>query len=168
MNERAAFVDRWEEYCKPLKTELIYFQCIVWPTSGLHDNRLGGVYCVMISVIRILTKSSKFISKSAFAKHGVLFWRVAMFCVQTERLTFPHGTTVQVRCRELGVYKLLGDSALQCQNGAWNHRIPACIPTTILTNFTGKCAKVLVWFVCVCVCVILACCQHSTTTTQFK
>ncbi|KAJ9584513.1 hypothetical protein L9F63_021123, partial [Diploptera punctata] len=54
----------------------------------------------------------------------------------TERLTFPHGAIVLARCRELGVYKLLGESSLQCKNGAWSHRIPACIPTTMLTNFT--------------------------------
>ncbi|PNF36286.1 hypothetical protein B7P43_G05854 [Cryptotermes secundus] len=57
-------------------------------------------------------------------------------CVQTDRLTFPHGAMVLVRCRELGVYKLLGESSLQCQNGVWTHRPPACIPTTMLTNFT--------------------------------
>jgi len=59
-------------------------------------------------------------------------------CIQTERLTFPHDAVVLARCREIGVYKLLGESALQCQNGAWNHRVPTCIPTTMLTNFTGK------------------------------
>jgi len=118
--------------------QLIYFQCIVLPTSVLYDKRLGAVSTVSWSVsLEHSTRSSKFISKSAFAKHGVPFWSVAVFFVQTERLTFPHGATVQVRCRELGVYKLLGDSALQCQNGAWNHRTPVCIPTTILTNFTG-------------------------------
>ncbi|KAF4518190.1 hypothetical protein B566_EDAN005915, partial [Ephemera danica] len=41
-----------------------------------------------------------------------------------------------MRCRELGLYKLLGESALHCQNGAWSHRIPNCIPTTLVTNFT--------------------------------
>ncbi|XP_023704995.2 locomotion-related protein Hikaru genki [Cryptotermes secundus] len=56
--------------------------------------------------------------------------------ITTDRLTFPHGAMVLVRCRELGVYKLLGESSLQCQNGVWTHRPPACIPTTMLTNFT--------------------------------
>ncbi|XP_067012252.1 locomotion-related protein Hikaru genki [Anabrus simplex] len=56
--------------------------------------------------------------------------------IQPGRVSFPHGATVLLRCREIGVYKLLGDSALQCQNGAWSTRIPACIPTTMLTNFT--------------------------------
>jgi hypothetical protein len=54
------------------------------------------------------------------------------------RLPFPHGAQVSVRCRELGVYKLLGESALECQNGVWSHRVPNCIPTTLLTNFTGE------------------------------
>ncbi|VEN60620.1 unnamed protein product [Callosobruchus maculatus] len=49
---------------------------------------------------------------------------------------FPHGAKLQMRCRELGLYKLLGTSAPQCQNGAWNARLPSCVPTTLLTNFT--------------------------------
>ena len=73
MNESAAFMDRWKEYGEQLETELIYFQCIVLPTSGLHDKRLGAVHCIMISIARTLTRSSKFISKSAFAKYCVPF-----------------------------------------------------------------------------------------------
>ena len=53
--------------------KLIYFQCIVLLTSGLQDKRLGAVYCVMISVARTLTRSSKLISNRTFAKHGVPF-----------------------------------------------------------------------------------------------
>ncbi|XP_071444588.1 locomotion-related protein Hikaru genki [Hetaerina americana] len=49
---------------------------------------------------------------------------------------FPHGATVAVRCRELGVYKLLGESSLECRNGAWSSRVPACVPTTLLTNYS--------------------------------
>ncbi|XP_046387287.1 locomotion-related protein Hikaru genki-like isoform X2 [Ischnura elegans] len=49
---------------------------------------------------------------------------------------FPHGAQIIVRCKELGVYKLLGESALECRNGAWSSRLPACVPTTLLTNYS--------------------------------
>ena len=69
MNELVAFVDRWEEFGEPPKTELIYFQCIALHISGLHDKRLGALYCVII-VARTLVRG---ISKGVFAKHGVPF-----------------------------------------------------------------------------------------------
>lgn len=50
---------------------------------------------------------------------------------------FPHGTAVEARCRDLGLYKLLGNSVLHCHNGAWSSRVPTCVPTTQLTNFSG-------------------------------
>jgi len=53
--------------------QLIYFQCVVLPTSVIQDKRNGAVYCVMISVARTFTSSNKSISKSAFVKHGVPF-----------------------------------------------------------------------------------------------
>ncbi|CAB3362217.1 Hypothetical predicted protein [Cloeon dipterum] len=51
---------------------------------------------------------------------------------------FPHGVEVMVRCREVGSYKLLGESVLECQNGVWSHPLPICIPTTTLTNFSDE------------------------------
>ncbi|KAH0812019.1 hypothetical protein GEV33_010772 [Tenebrio molitor] len=42
-----------------------------------------------------------------------------------------------IRCRELGLYKLLGTASPRCQNGVWSSRLPSCVPTTLLTNFTG-------------------------------
>ncbi|XP_023016189.2 locomotion-related protein hikaru genki [Leptinotarsa decemlineata] len=50
--------------------------------------------------------------------------------------TFPHGAKLHTRCTELGLYKLLGTATPQCQNGAWSSRLPSCVPTTLLTNFT--------------------------------
>ncbi|XP_068083927.1 locomotion-related protein Hikaru genki [Anabrus simplex] len=52
------------------------------------------------------------------------------------RVTFPHGATVLLHCRELGVYKLSGYPALRCQDGTWSNPVPVCIPTTMVTNFT--------------------------------
>ncbi|XP_024080375.1 locomotion-related protein Hikaru genki [Cimex lectularius] len=51
--------------------------------------------------------------------------------------TFPHNSVLYARCREpLGLYKLLGESQLTCQNGVWSSKLPSCIPTTVLTNYT--------------------------------
>ncbi|XP_063225322.1 locomotion-related protein Hikaru genki [Bacillus rossius redtenbacheri] len=66
--------------------------------------------------------------------HVILTYRNTT--VQTDYPVFPHGAVVTARCRELGVYKLLGDSSVTCLNAAWSRRLPACIPTTLLTNFT--------------------------------
>lgn len=49
---------------------------------------------------------------------------------------FPHGAKLQIRCRELGLYKLLGMANPQCLNGIWSNKLPSCVPTTMLTNFT--------------------------------
>ncbi|XP_049961828.1 locomotion-related protein Hikaru genki-like [Schistocerca serialis cubense] len=64
----------------------------------------------------------------------VVFYR--NISIMSEKSVFPHGAMVTARCRRPGLYKLLGNSSLRCQNGAWNPRLPACIPTTMLTNFT--------------------------------
>ncbi|XP_017770659.1 PREDICTED: locomotion-related protein Hikaru genki-like, partial [Nicrophorus vespilloides] len=49
---------------------------------------------------------------------------------------FPHGSKLHIRCREVGLYKLLGFATPQCQNGLWSAKLPSCVPTTMLTNFT--------------------------------
>lgn len=47
----------------------------------------------------------------------------------------PHGHSLQARCTEIGVYKLLGDSRVLCTNGNID-RMPSCVSTTVLTNFS--------------------------------
>ncbi|XP_045463951.1 locomotion-related protein Hikaru genki [Harmonia axyridis] len=49
---------------------------------------------------------------------------------------FPHGAKLQLRCREVGLYKLVGTASPRCENGVWSSRLPSCVPTTMLTNFT--------------------------------
>ncbi|XP_030766186.1 locomotion-related protein Hikaru genki [Sitophilus oryzae] len=51
-------------------------------------------------------------------------------------LVFPHGSQLQIRCRELGLYKLLGTANPRCHNGEWSTRLPSCVSTTLLTNYT--------------------------------
>ncbi|KAM8714215.1 hypothetical protein ACLKA7_014366 [Drosophila subpalustris] len=48
----------------------------------------------------------------------------------------PHGHSLQARCQELGIYKLLGESRVLCSNGLWAPRMPSCVPTTTLTNYS--------------------------------
>lgn len=59
-------------------------------------------------------------------------------CFKAAGWVFPHGARLQIRCRELGLYKLLGTATPRCQNGVWSSKLPSCVPTTLLTNFTGK------------------------------
>ncbi|XP_055686995.1 locomotion-related protein Hikaru genki [Lutzomyia longipalpis] len=48
----------------------------------------------------------------------------------------PHGHSLQARCKDLGMYKLLGESRVLCSNGLWAPRMPSCVPTTLLTNYS--------------------------------
>ncbi|KAG7313024.1 hypothetical protein JYU34_000105 [Plutella xylostella] len=54
-----------------------------------------------------------------------------------EPTLFPHGSVVAARCRLLGLYKLKGEGSMRCENGEWTPRFPECVPTTLITNFTG-------------------------------
>lgn len=50
----------------------------------------------------------------------------------------PHGHALQAKCQDLGLYKLLGEPKIMCTNGAWVPKMPSCVPTTLLTNYSGK------------------------------
>ncbi|KAL0851687.1 hypothetical protein ABMA28_000020 [Loxostege sticticalis] len=50
---------------------------------------------------------------------------------------FPHGSVIVARCRHFGLYKLKGEGTLRCENGEWTPKLPECVPTTVVTNFTG-------------------------------
>lgn len=58
--------------------------------------------------------------------------------MQTLGWDLPHGHTLQARCRDLGLYKLLGESKVLCSNGLWAPKMPSCVPTTLLTNYSGN------------------------------
>jgi hypothetical protein len=55
---------------------------------------------------------------------------------QTVGWDLPHGHTLQARCKDLGLFKLLGEAKVLCSNGLWAPRMPQCVPTTILTNYS--------------------------------
>ncbi|KAL7046572.1 hypothetical protein ACKWTF_002641 [Chironomus riparius] len=48
----------------------------------------------------------------------------------------PHGHTLQARCADLGLYKLVGEAKVLCSNGLWAPKLPQCVPTTLLTNYS--------------------------------
>ncbi|CAF4748505.1 unnamed protein product [Pieris macdunnoughi] len=50
---------------------------------------------------------------------------------------FPHNTTITARCKYFGMYKLKGENEIRCENGEWDPKFPECVPTTVITNFTG-------------------------------
>ncbi|XP_049884615.1 locomotion-related protein Hikaru genki isoform X2 [Pectinophora gossypiella] len=51
--------------------------------------------------------------------------------------SFPHGSLITARCKHFGHYKMKGDGLLHCENGEWKPKLPECVPTTVITNFTG-------------------------------
>lgn len=59
-----------------------------------------------------------------------------MLLLQNVGWDLPHGHSLQARCQELGIYKLLGESRVLCSNGLWAPRMPSCVPTTVLTNYS--------------------------------
>ncbi|XP_025602544.2 locomotion-related protein Hikaru genki isoform X1 [Athalia rosae] len=68
--------------------------------------------------------------------HPLLIVTYKNITISADKITLPNGARVAVRCRELGRYKLHGDSSLQCRNGAWNGKLPSCVPTTAISNYT--------------------------------
>ncbi|XP_063699291.1 locomotion-related protein Hikaru genki [Culicoides brevitarsis] len=48
----------------------------------------------------------------------------------------PHGGKIEARCKDLGLYKLIGESKVLCSNGLWAPKMPTCVPTTLLTNYS--------------------------------
>ncbi|XP_046434137.1 locomotion-related protein Hikaru genki isoform X1 [Neodiprion virginianus] len=68
--------------------------------------------------------------------HPLLIVTYKNLTISADKITLPHGSRVSVRCRELGRYKLMGDPLLQCRNGTWNGKLPSCVPTTAISNYT--------------------------------
>ncbi|XP_076248764.1 locomotion-related protein hikaru genki isoform X2 [Calliopsis andreniformis] len=68
--------------------------------------------------------------------HPLLIVTYKNITISVDKITVPHGERVTVRCRELGKYKLIGDSTLHCRNASWNGKLPSCAPTTAISNYT--------------------------------
>ncbi|XP_076230235.1 locomotion-related protein hikaru genki isoform X4 [Nomia melanderi] len=70
--------------------------------------------------------------------HPLLIITYKNITIAVDKIIVPHGERVTVRCRELGKYKLIGDSLLHCRNASWNGKLPSCVPTTAISNYTGE------------------------------
>ncbi|XP_015437862.1 PREDICTED: locomotion-related protein Hikaru genki [Dufourea novaeangliae] len=70
--------------------------------------------------------------------HPLLIVTYKNITISVDKISVPHGERVTVRCRELGKYKLIGDSLLHCRNASWNGKLPSCAPTTAISNYTGE------------------------------
>ncbi|XP_051163037.1 locomotion-related protein Hikaru genki-like isoform X2 [Leptopilina boulardi] len=70
--------------------------------------------------------------------HPLLIVTYKNITISVDKITVPHNEKLQIRCRELGRYKLIGDHLLHCRNGIFNGIIPTCIPTTAISNYTGN------------------------------
>ncbi|XP_076546206.1 locomotion-related protein hikaru genki isoform X3 [Osmia lignaria lignaria] len=68
--------------------------------------------------------------------HPLLIVTYKNITVSVDKITVPHGERVTIRCRELGKYKLIGDSLLHCRNTSWTGKLPYCSPTTAISNYT--------------------------------
>lgn len=68
--------------------------------------------------------------------HPLLIVTYRNITISVDKITVAHGERVTVRCRELGKYKLIGDSQLHCRNTTWNGKLPSCVPTTAISNYT--------------------------------
>ncbi|XP_011635095.1 locomotion-related protein Hikaru genki [Pogonomyrmex barbatus] len=68
--------------------------------------------------------------------HPLLLVTYKQITISVDKIGVPHNERVTVRCRELGKYKFIGDSLLHCHDGTWNGKIPYCVPTTSLSNYT--------------------------------
>ncbi|KAG7211099.1 hypothetical protein KM043_010429 [Ampulex compressa] len=68
--------------------------------------------------------------------HPLLIVTYRNITISVDKITVPHGERVTVRCREVGKYKLVGDSSLHCRDASWNGRLPSCAPTTAISNYT--------------------------------
>ncbi|CAK9802427.1 Locomotion-related protein Hikaru genki [Anthophora plagiata] len=68
--------------------------------------------------------------------HPLLIVTYKNITISVDKIAVPHGERVTVRCRELGKYKLVGDSLLHCRNTSWNGKLPSCSPTTAISNYT--------------------------------
>nr|XP_012153183.1 PREDICTED: locomotion-related protein Hikaru genki isoform X2 [Megachile rotundata] len=68
--------------------------------------------------------------------HPLLIVTYKNITVSVDKITVPHGERVTIRCRELGKYKLIGDSLLHCRDTTWTGKLPYCAPTTAISNYT--------------------------------
>ncbi|PRD32282.1 UNVERIFIED_CONTAM: hig [Trichonephila clavipes] len=51
-------------------------------------------------------------------------------------VALPHGSIIELRCSEVGLFKFVGQPVIRCGNGQWNAPPPLCQPTSVQKNFS--------------------------------
>lgn len=62
-------------------------------------------------------------------------------------ISLPHGTDLQLKCVEPGMYKFVGNRTVSCQNGQWSSGLPHCVATTIQRNFSLQAPPTILYHV---------------------
>ncbi|XP_015927724.1 locomotion-related protein Hikaru genki [Parasteatoda tepidariorum] len=60
-------------------------------------------------------------------------------------VALPHGSVIEMRCSEVGMYKFVGEPSIRCGNGQWNAPLPVCQPTSIQRNFSTDVAPTITY-----------------------
>ncbi|XP_022242842.1 locomotion-related protein Hikaru genki-like [Limulus polyphemus] len=65
----------------------------------------------------------------------VVSYKGKRLTIDTE-IAVPHGSKLDFRCSEVGMYKFVGQQHLTCSNGQWSSTFPHCVATTLQRNFS--------------------------------
>lgn len=55
-----------------------------------------------------------------------------------DEVALPHGSVIEMRCTEVGMFKFVGQNSIRCGNGHWSGPLPVCEPTSLQSNFSSK------------------------------
>ena len=55
-----------------------------------------------------------------------------------DEVALPHGSVIELRCTEVGMFKFIGQNSIRCGNGHWSGPLPVCEPTSLQRNFSSK------------------------------
>ncbi|GFY71638.1 locomotion-related protein Hikaru genki [Trichonephila inaurata madagascariensis] len=60
-------------------------------------------------------------------------------------VALPHGSIIELRCSEVGLFKFVGQPVIRCGNGQWNAPPPLCQPTSVQKNFSSDAAPTITY-----------------------
>ncbi|GIY32864.1 locomotion-related protein Hikaru genki [Caerostris extrusa] len=60
-------------------------------------------------------------------------------------VALPHGSVIEMRCAEVGLFKFVGQPTIRCGNGQWNAPPPLCQPTSVQKNFSLDAAPTITY-----------------------
>ncbi|XP_076316285.1 locomotion-related protein Hikaru genki-like [Tachypleus tridentatus] len=62
-----------------------------------------------------------------------------------KEMALPHGSKLDFRCSEVGMYKFVGQQHLKCSNGKWSSTFPHCVATTLQRNFSAQAPPTIIY-----------------------